>query len=212
MRLIFIRHADPDYANDTLTPLGHAQARDLAEAFSKVNVDGLYCSPMGRAQHTAKYIGDRINHVPRVCQWLAELDTRCSQGKWAWDLPGTEVFANHEHPDLKGWHKWINDGDVIRLRVDKCCAQFDAFLKEHGLQREGGRYLLKSPAQSTLVLVCHAGVTLTLLAHLLHLSPLVTYTQFRCNPASLSTLNLQDDACHGVFRLIGLNETRPRCD
>ena len=38
MRILFIRHGDPDYANDTLTEKGHREAALLAERAESLNM------------------------------------------------------------------------------------------------------------------------------------------------------------------------------
>lgn len=53
MKLIFIRHAEPDYQNDSLTQKGFREADILAERTKNWKVDQFYCSPLGRAQATA---------------------------------------------------------------------------------------------------------------------------------------------------------------
>ena len=50
MRIIFVRHGDPDYANDTLTEKGWREAALLAERVSGWDVTDFYVSPLGRAQ------------------------------------------------------------------------------------------------------------------------------------------------------------------
>ena len=49
MRLIFIRHAEPDYSIDSLTEKGWREAKLLAERTKRWKVDEFYCSPLGRA-------------------------------------------------------------------------------------------------------------------------------------------------------------------
>ncbi len=53
MKLIFIRHGEPDYSIDSLTEKGFREARLLAERTAKWNVTDFYCSPLGRARDTA---------------------------------------------------------------------------------------------------------------------------------------------------------------
>ena len=53
MRLIFIRHGDPDYKNDSLTDRGKIEAQALVERVSSWEVDKFFCSPLGRARETA---------------------------------------------------------------------------------------------------------------------------------------------------------------
>ena len=48
MRLIFIRHAEPDYSIDSLTEKGWREAKLLAERTKRWKVDEFYCSPLGK--------------------------------------------------------------------------------------------------------------------------------------------------------------------
>ena len=49
MRIIFIRHGDPDYVNDSLTEKGVREAELLAKRVAKwENITQFYCSPLGR--------------------------------------------------------------------------------------------------------------------------------------------------------------------
>ena len=53
MRLLFIRHGDPDYENDDLTPAGKREAELLSERMVREDVSEYFVSPLGRAQATA---------------------------------------------------------------------------------------------------------------------------------------------------------------
>ena len=53
MKLLIIRHADPDYENDCLTERGEREARLLADYLRKVPIDAAYVSPLARARLTA---------------------------------------------------------------------------------------------------------------------------------------------------------------
>ena len=54
MKLLIVRHGDPDYAIDSLTETGWIEAELLSDRLCKLDVKAFYCSPMGRAQDTAK--------------------------------------------------------------------------------------------------------------------------------------------------------------
>ena len=55
MRLIFIRHGEPDYEHDSLTEKGWREADLLVPRLRKEDsIDTIYCSPLGRALDTAK--------------------------------------------------------------------------------------------------------------------------------------------------------------
>ena len=49
MLLFFLRHADPIYSPDQLTPLGHRQAEALAKRLSAYGLDRIYSSTAKRA-------------------------------------------------------------------------------------------------------------------------------------------------------------------
>ena len=53
MILYIIRHADPDYENNTITPFGWEEAHALADWLKDMPIDKIYTSPLGRAIDTA---------------------------------------------------------------------------------------------------------------------------------------------------------------
>lgn len=53
MRLLFIRHGEPDYEKDSLTEKGFREAEYLAEYLAGEKIDTCYVSPLGRAKDTA---------------------------------------------------------------------------------------------------------------------------------------------------------------
>ena len=55
MRLILIRHGDPDYSIDSLTDQGKKEAAALVPRLLREDVKAFYLSPLGRAQATASY-------------------------------------------------------------------------------------------------------------------------------------------------------------
>ena len=81
MRIYIIRHADPDYENDTITQTGHEQAQILAQYLDTLKIDEIYASPLGRTQATARYTADRLGLPVKTELWLRELE-----GVWIKDL------------------------------------------------------------------------------------------------------------------------------
>lgn len=53
MRILIIRHAEPDYNTDTLTEKGKREAALLAERLSCIPISSFYVSTLGRAKETA---------------------------------------------------------------------------------------------------------------------------------------------------------------
>ncbi|MFR9233755.1 MAG: histidine phosphatase family protein [Eisenbergiella massiliensis] len=72
MRIIFVRHAEPDYANDTLTEKGWREAALLAERVSGWDVTDFYVSPLGRARDTASLSLKKMGRTAETFDWLRE--------------------------------------------------------------------------------------------------------------------------------------------
>ena len=53
MKIMIVRHGDPDYENDCLTEQGKIEVELLSERMKNVKADYCYCSPLGRAKQTA---------------------------------------------------------------------------------------------------------------------------------------------------------------
>ena len=53
MKLLIIRHGDPDYEKDSLTKTGWREAELLANRLKTMDIAAFYVSPLGRAQDTA---------------------------------------------------------------------------------------------------------------------------------------------------------------
>ena len=72
MKLIIIRHGDPDYSIDSLTPTGWKEAELLADRVSKLDVKAFYVSPLGRAKDTASLTLKRMGRTAEEKSWLQE--------------------------------------------------------------------------------------------------------------------------------------------
>lgn len=72
MKILIVRHAEPDYQHDSLTPKGFREAQLLAERLSKMNLSNLYCSPCGRAIRTAKPTANLLGKDIEILDWLTE--------------------------------------------------------------------------------------------------------------------------------------------
>lgn len=76
MRLLFIRHGDPDYEHDTLTEKGHREAALLAERAGALELGDCYVSPLGRAQATAAYSMKKLGRTAKTLGWSQEFPAK----------------------------------------------------------------------------------------------------------------------------------------
>ena len=56
MKIIFVRHGDPDYEHDSLTEKGHQQADLTGRRLASIDFDAILCGPLHRHIATANGI------------------------------------------------------------------------------------------------------------------------------------------------------------
>ena len=158
MRILIVRHADPDYEIDSLTPKGWKEAELLSKRLIKYDLNGIYCSPLGRACDTAGVTLKKLNREAEICDWLREFDVpvRLPNGEMkgnCWDLmpsywTGIEAFYGKDswlETDLmksgpaKEHYRQVSDG-------------MDEILSRFGYLREGNIYRTSKGNCDTIVL------------------------------------------------------------
>jgi probable phosphoglycerate mutase len=197
MRLYIIRHADPDYPNNTITPIGHEEAKALAKRMAGVGLSRIYTSPMGRAQHTAQYTADATGIEPEILPWTAELSidgvTGIDGAKWAaWNLEGQIIRGGEQLPHHENWHhpQELSHYDY-RARYQQLCKDSDAFLNELGYQRHNGVYHVRQNNEERIAIFCHAGFGVSWMAHLLEIPLTLAWCGFFWAPSSVTTILME---------------------
>ena len=76
MRILFIRHADPDYVADGITDKGRIEAKLLADRIDTFGIDEVYVSPLGRARDTFAFCANKLDIKPVTLDWLEEFPAR----------------------------------------------------------------------------------------------------------------------------------------
>ena len=214
MKILIIRHADPDYARDSLTETGWKEAKALSERLEKLDIAAFYVSPMGRAQDTASFTLQKKGMEAEICPWLREFGHRLQKPyedrltvPWDW-LP--EIWTKEpKYYDLDRWsdtdlfrqaqlpeqYKWVSDG-------------LDEILARHGYVRDGACYRAEKPNEDTISIFCHLGLECVLLSHLLHISPMLLWHGCFVAPASVTTL-VTEERRKGTahFRMSAFSDT-----
>ncbi len=193
MKILIIRHADPDYSIDSLTAQGKIEAELLAQKLSKLDIKEFYVSILGRAKHTADYTLKKLNRTAKECEWLKEfpsvIDKPNKQNSIVWDwLPQdwTSVEQFYSHKDWADVPQ-MKKGEVL-AEYKRVTAEFDKVLAEHGYVRNGRIYNAAKANEDTIVFFCHFGVECVLLSHLLGISPMLLWHGFCAAPSSVTTL------------------------
>lgn len=199
MKLLIIRHGDPNYAIDGLTDKGKIEAELLAERLEDENIKAIYCSTYGRAMRTAEYTLDRLGIEAEYCDWLREFNYErirvpyLDKDKIAWDLlpEFVDKYPELYHPTLWQTVDFLKDTGVPEA-YKSVCEGFDTMLLKHGYKRDGFSYKVIKPSHDTVVLFCHYGVTALLMSHIMNCSPYSLWQHTITLPTAVTTLYTEE--------------------
>ena len=110
MKIIFIRHGEPNYEIDSLTEKGWREAELLSKRTAKWNVTDFYCSPLGRAKDTASFTLKNAGREAEILPWLREfdapvIDPETGKRRIPWDFLPDVLDANRDLYDQDFWTK-----------------------------------------------------------------------------------------------------------
>lgn len=194
MKLIIIRHADPDYSIDSLTPTGWKEAELLSERIKKLDIKAFYVSPLGRAQDTASLTLKKMQREATTLPWLREFQcqiTRPDREKKTvpWDWLPADWTSVPKHFDKDAWcHTEIMKNGGVDEGYQWVTSELDKLLANHGYVRENYYYRAAQPNNDTIVFFCHFGLECVLLSHLLNVSPMILWHGMCAAPSSVTTL------------------------
>lgn len=230
MRLLFIRHGDPDYSNDTLTEKGKREAEYLADYADRLDLGTCYVSPLGRAQATAAYCLERLGKNAKTLDWLREFpaqvyldrapqlaaaypEMKKENGMYkvrhvVWDMAPAYLSEHDECLDSRKWKESeiCRYSDTVEL-YDHVSEEFDRLLAQYGYVRNGRCYRVEKENTQTLTFFCHFGLTCVLLSRLWSVSPFALWQSLALAPTSVTevvTEERQQGTAH--FRALRLGD------
>ena len=183
MLLYIIRHGDPVYDPDSLTELGHAQARALAKRLSVHGLDRIYSSPLIRAQQTAQPTCEALGLPCEIEEWASEslafddfsVDYGNGRYTWCFSQPASN-FLNDETLGRDDWYNipsLLGDPERFKRGYERLTRSGDEFLAKLGYVREGAVYRVVKKNEERVALFCHEGMSTLWLPHVLNIKPQV---------------------------------------
>lgn len=172
MRILFIRHGEPNYADDCLTGEGNKQAAACATRLSGEGITEIYASPCGRARETAAHTAALLGLPVTTLEFMREItwggpDIPHAGHPWMLGDMMLNEGCDFAHED------WRQHPYFKRNTATACYAaiapRFDAFLDGHGYRHEGRRFYCHTATDKTIALFSHGGSGACVLAHLLNL-------------------------------------------
>ena len=198
MRIIIVRHGDPDYARDALTELGKKQAAAVAERLMDEGIEEIYSSPLGRAKETAEAFaelsGIRSIHM---LDFMREIRFGFGEALYETGNPWEEVDKMAEEGKEildPNWHEWpFFKENIATVDVDDIASATDDWLRELGYEREGLYYrcTTEDDTEHTVALFCHGGSGTAMIARILNLPFPYLCAIIRMRHTSITTIRME---------------------
>ena len=186
MKLLFVRHGHPDYANDCLTEKGIVQAEAASQRLvAEEDIKRIFSSSYGRAKETAQPTADKLNLPVTILDFMHEVN---------WH-PVVETEESKENPQI--YHPWIVSREMTHQGVDllhidqntlpcwtnstlkdcyeRICKESDEWFESLGYRREGIGYRCIRENDETVALFAHHGSGTCLFSRLMNLPVLYLF-------------------------------------
>lgn len=187
MLLFYVRHGDPIYNPDSLTPLGHEQAKAVAKRFLICGLDEIYASSSMRARQTAQPTCDLLKKEMRLCPWAEEgrawanFTVPLANGSRTWAFSDAKTVQKFNSAEVRALGaKWYTHPDFQDTNFEKGVREIDGevdnFLLHLGFRhdRENGCYQVVRQNTQRVALFAHQGMGMAFLSSLLD----IPYPQF----------------------------------
>lgn len=170
MLLYYVRHGDPIYSPDSLTPLGERQAEAVAKRLSRYGLDEIYVSSSNRAKQTAKPTCEILKKELIEIDWANEnyawndfsVDKHYERKQWVFHIPYYRELFNsdevrnlgdrwYEHPDFQDTK--FKDG-IMRIHNET-----DKFFENLGYKHDRNKhlYVAEKPNDKRIAIFAHQG-------------------------------------------------------
>ena len=206
----YIRHADPIYNPDSLTPLGIRQAEALAKRLAQYGLDKVYSSTSNRAIMTAQPTCELLKMEPELLEFAKEIHAfhdfhealEDGRKRWIFQSPYyINLFHEKEIRDLG--NLWYNHPAFEKTNckegIIRIYEEADRFFANLGYEhlRYTGKYKVTRSNNQRVAFFAHAGFGMAFLSSLLDIPYPVICSQFGLSHSSITVIDFieQDGYC-----------------
>ena len=211
MLLYYVRHGDPIYNPDSLTPFGHRQAEAVGRMLSHCSISEIYTSTSERAKLTARPLLEITKKEPVLLDFANEghawRDLTCESlargcRTWLYFAPEAKaLFHNSEVLSLgerwyehEGFREGIFAEQDYKAGIERIhSATFD-FLLSLGYKRvSAGKYEIVEKNDKRIALFAHQGFGLAFLSAVLGIPYPIFSTHFDIQTSCVTVIEFADD-------------------
>lgn len=213
MILYYIRHGDPTYNPDALTPLGHRQAEAVAKRVCAQKIDKIFSSTSNRAKQTAQPSCEILKKEPILLDFANEghawkaLSIKNHEGSQVWIDSITEyrtLFASREMAELgMKWyeHERLKEFD-FGTKLQWIYNEIDKWLLTLGYEHKDGRFRIVEPNHERNALFAHAGFGGVFLSYILDIPYPKFASQFDMCHSGMTVLDFVSYGEYAVPRIL----------
>lgn len=206
MLLFYVRHGEPIYDPDSLTPLGRRQAESVAHRLCQFGIDRVFVSSSNRAMETARPTCDMLRLEPTVLDWVneihawRELSVEFEPGRRHWCYDDDAMLASfadpslralgprwHEHPAIAGFPSF---GEAVR----RMRSAADGWLAALGYRHDSEKcqYFVEKPTDERVALFAHEGAGILLLSTILDIPYPLFAPAFAMQHTGMTVIEFRD--------------------
>lgn len=218
MLFFYLRHADPIYEPDSLTPLGHRQAEALAKRLYLYGVDKIYCSSSNRAILTATPTCELHKKELTVLDFANEshaweqLTVTLDNGRKTWlfnDKKSVDILVSNEVRSYGD--KWYNHphfaGQGYDIGFERIRDESDRFFESIGYKhdREKNGYIPVNPTNERVAFFAHQGFGVAFLSALMDIPYPEFCTHFDLGHSSMTVIEFKGESGLIVPKILQLS-------
>lgn len=219
MLFFYVRHGDPIYSPDSLTPLGERQAEAVAKRLALYGVDKIYSSTSNRAILTAKPTcellkkeSEQLDFAHEGHAWgeLTIVDEKNGERYWMFEHPEfISLLSSKSVRDLGD--KWYDHPELKKYNFEKginrIYDEVDAFFAELGYEhiRYTGKYKVVEPNDQRVAMFAHQGFGLAFLSCVLDIPYPAFCTHFDMCHTGMTVIEFKEMDGYVVPKILTLS-------
>ena len=207
MMLFYVRHGDPIYDPDSLTPLGLKQADALSKRLGRYGIDKVFASSSNRAVLTATPTAELLRKEIVKMDWCHEgrawehYAFPNGTGGHCWPAARTDIKRLFTKPEVQALgEKWYEHPDIAsqhdyKTHIETVNGQVDEWLASLGYEhdRVNKLYRAVAPTNERVALFAHYGFGMGFLSSLLDIPYPTICTRFNLSTSGMTVINFRDD-------------------
>lgn len=215
MIFFYIRHGDPIYNPDSLTPLGKRQAEAVAKRLALYGIDKIYSSTSNRAIQTAQPTCELLKKEMELLDFCNESHawkefTVERDGIRKWLFLDTETrFLFTENSITSLGYNWYEHPLMTEYKkgVDRIYTDAYKFLKSLGYEqiRGTGKYKVLEPNDERIALFAHQGFGIAFLSCILDIPYPMFLNHFDMCHTGMTVIEFKEENGFAIPKVLTLS-------